>query len=67
MNRTHVVISGTGRARTTFPIQLLIHLGLDTGFDVNAIELFPIARAGFEKDIRDAKAPYIVKSPFTQN
>lgn len=64
MNRTHVVISGTGRAGTTFLIQLLTHLGLDTGFDVNAIELSPIARAGLEKDIRDAKAPYIVKSPF---
>lgn len=71
--RSHVVISGTGRAGTTFLVQLLTHLGLDTGFDVNTMEstltarlagLYPIARAGLEMDIRDVSAPYIVKSPF---
>ena len=63
MSRDHVVITGTGRAGTTFLIQLLTHLGLDTGFDVNALELCPIPRAGLERDVRDANAPYIVKSP----
>jgi hypothetical protein len=64
MIRSHVVITGTGRAGTTFLIQLLTHLGLDTGFDVDTIDLSPIARAGLETDIRDSNAPYIVKSPF---
>jgi hypothetical protein len=64
MIRSHVVITGTGRAGTTFLIQLLTHLGLDTGFYVDTIDLSPIARAGLEMDIRDANAPYIVKSPF---
>jgi hypothetical protein len=78
MNKSHIVISGTGRAGTTFLIQLLTHLGLDTGFDSNTMEvlptardarigpmdLFPIARAGLEMDIRAANAPHIVKTPF---
>jgi hypothetical protein len=78
MIRSHVVITGTGRAGTTFLVQLLTCLGLDTGFDINTMEvlptartahigsmgLSPIARAGLEMDIRHAQAPYIVKSPF---
>ena len=78
MIRSHVIISGTGRAGTTFLVQLLTHLGLDTGFDSNTMEvlqtardarigpmdLFPTARAGLEMDIRHPQAPYIVKSPF---
>ncbi|MEK6322241.1 MAG: hypothetical protein AABN33_11210 [Acidobacteriota bacterium] len=67
MIRSHVVISGTGRAGTTFLVQLLTHLGLNTGLDVNTMELYPIARAGLEMDIRDANAPYIVKDPFLNN
>jgi hypothetical protein len=61
--RRHVVITGTGRTGTSFLVQLLTHLGLDTGYTADTIELFPIARAGLEKDIRDAQAPYIVKDP----
>jgi hypothetical protein len=34
---------GTGRAGTTFLVQLLIHTGLDTGFEVDTIDLSPIA------------------------
>ena len=78
MSRGHVVVSGTGRAGTTFLIELLTRLGLDTGFDSNTMEvlptardarlglmdLFPAARAGLEMDIRHAQAPYIVKSLF---
>src|SRR6266480_1939620 len=67
MIRSHVIISGTGRAGTTFLVQLLTHLGLETGFDINAMELYPIARAGLEIDIRDANAPYIVKSPYLRD
>jgi hypothetical protein len=78
MVRNHVIISGTGRAGTTFLVQLLTCLGLDTGFDSNTMEvlprarearlgsmdIFPMARAGLEMDIRAANAPYIVKTPF---
>jgi hypothetical protein len=74
----HVVISGTGRAGTTFLVELLTHLGLDTGFDSNtmevlptardarigAMDMFPIARSGLEMNICAANAPYIVKTPF---
>jgi hypothetical protein len=64
MIRNHVVISGTGRAGTSFLVQLLTHLGLDTGFDIDSIELCPIARAGLELDIHDENAPYVVKNPY---
>lgn len=62
--RRHVVITGTGRAGTTFLIELLTHLGLETGFKPNEIELDKIARAGLELDIRDENAPYIIKNPW---
>ena len=60
--RHHAIITGTGRAGTTFIVQLLSRLGKDTGGD----GLFPfnqIARAGLEFNIRKASAPYIVKNP----
>ena len=41
MAASHVVISGTGRAGTTFLVQLLTHLGLDTGFDPHTMEALP--------------------------
>lgn len=64
MSRSHVVISGTGRAGTTFLVNLLTRLGLDTGYQPDTID-FPLgSRSGLEMDIRDPKAPYIVKSPF---
>ncbi|MGH6891828.1 MAG: hypothetical protein ACREEP_06190 [Dongiaceae bacterium] len=66
MVRSHVIISGTGRAGTTFLIRLLTFLGLNTGFTVETVKLSPgsqLARAGFDTDIRNANAPYIVKSP----
>jgi hypothetical protein len=73
-----VFISGTGRAGTTFLIQLLTDLGLDTGFDRADAggslpsskpetlqgEYFDTARAGFERDIFRLDNPLIVKSPF---
>jgi len=63
MTRSHVVITGTGRAGTTFLIQLLTNLGLDTGYRADEIALSPLARAGLELDIRAPTAPYIVKNP----
>jgi hypothetical protein len=63
--RRHVVIAGTGRAGTTFLVELLTHLGLDTGFNTQTIQSkkYKDARAGLEHDIRMEKCPYIVKNP----
>ena len=65
MSRNHVLISGTGRAGTTFLVELLTNLGLDTGFKTKNIHKHKnaIARAGLETDIRKDNAPYIVKNP----
>jgi hypothetical protein len=64
MARHHLIISGTGRAGTTFLVQLLTQLGLDTGFTDTTSAIFPNCHAGMELDIRQETAPYIVKSPF---
>jgi hypothetical protein len=60
----HVIISGTGRAGTTFLVQLFTELGLDTGFS-DPFERFREDRnAGMEWNRQNvASAPYIVKSP----
>lgn len=60
----HVLITGTGRAGTSFLVHLLARLGLDTGFDADRLELDPVAHAGLEIDPRWPHAPYIVKSPW---
>lgn len=66
MPSRHVIISGTGRAGTSFLVELLTHLGLDTGYAPEELERrkFKMARAGLEHDIRKPGAPYIVKSPW---
>jgi len=64
MPRHHVIISGTGRTGTTFLVQLLTELGLDTGFSDIHSHVHPHCNAGMELDIRDPNAPYIVKSPW---
>ena len=63
--RKHVVITGTGRNGTTLLVELLTHLGLDTGFRVEDLEAnkSEVGRAGLEHDIRREDSPYIVKSP----
>ncbi len=63
--RRHVVISGTGRAGTTFLVELLTRLGLETGFTTSelASHTDPRARAGLEHELTDAACPYVVKSP----
>lgn len=63
MPRHHTIISGTGRAGTTFLVQLLTELGLNTGFKKGKL-LDPHSHAGMELDIRDPNAPYIIKSPW---
>lgn len=62
--RHHCVISGTGRAGTSFLVQILTHLGVDTGFTVDRLALHTHARAGLEADVRQPGAPYVVKSPW---
>jgi hypothetical protein len=62
--RRHCIIAGTGRAGTSFLVQLLTRLGLPTGFDEKSLVLFADARAGLEQRLGDPDAPYIVKSPY---
>jgi hypothetical protein len=64
MPHKHVVISGTGRAGTTFLVQLLTRLGLETGFTCQTMDIDQNARAGLEHDLRESQPPYIVKSPW---
>ncbi len=64
MSRHHLVISGTGRAGTTFLVQLFTELGLETGFADQQQAVFPNCHAGMESDLRRADAPYVVKSPW---
>jgi hypothetical protein len=59
------MITGVGRAGTTFLVRILTRLGFDTGFAPNSMEVDPISRAGLEIDLRSSRcAPYIVKSPW---
>lgn len=63
--KRHVVISGTGRAGTTFLVELLTNLGLDTGYEKNQLERKKdwIGKAGLEHNLRNKNCPYIVKDP----
>jgi hypothetical protein len=60
-----VIISGTGRSGTTFLVQLLTELGLDTGISAGnwGKKYNEHCNAGLEHDILDPHAPYIVKNP----
>jgi hypothetical protein len=60
----HVVISGTGRAGTTFLVQILTTLGFDTGFRSPREGVYENCHAGMERDLREKNLPYIVKSPW---
>ena len=61
---SHVLITGTGRTGTTFLVQLLTNLGLDTGYTRQNMTLFEYARAGLEHNVAHKNAPYIVKDPW---
>jgi hypothetical protein len=67
MPKSHIIISGTGRAGTTFLIQLLTAMGLDTGFTDTTSALHSNCNAGMEREICDPDAPYIIKSPWLCN
>jgi len=62
--RHHTIISGTGRAGTTFLVKLLTNLGLDTGYSLWDLHVWANCNAGLERDLRAEDAPYIVKSPW---
>ena len=64
--RHHVLITGTGRAGTTFLVELLTRCGLDTGFTPDTLDahIHAESNAGLEHDVRNPNAPYIVKSPW---
>ena len=63
--RPHIVIAGTGRAGTTFLVELLTHLGMDTGFTPQELATLkdPTARAGLEHVEGPDAWPCIVKDP----
>ncbi len=61
--RRHVIISGTGRAGTSFLVQLLTALKQDTGFGPNP-QLLPNCDGGLETNLSLANAPYFVKDPW---
>lgn len=62
--RHHAIISGTGRAGTTFLVSVLTRCGVETGFGEARLELDDLSRAGLESDVRKDDAPYLVKSPW---
>lgn len=60
----HIMVTGTGRAGTSFLIHLLTELGYDTGYKPGEIILHPDSRAGLEHDMRTLDPlPYIIKDP----
>lgn len=59
--KKHVIVSGTGRAGTTFLIEILSEIGIDTGRD--RLGYYDDTRAGLEYDITREDAPYVVKDP----
>jgi hypothetical protein len=60
-----VIITGTGRAGTTFLVRLLTELGLDTGYTRQnwPRDYFTHCDAGLEHNLAEPDAPYIVKNP----
>lgn len=64
--RKHVVITGTGRAGTSYLVELLTFLGLDTGFTPESVSSLKdsVGRAGLEHNILHDNCPYIIKSPW---
>jgi len=60
-----VIITGTGRAGTTFLVRLLTVLGLETGITPQNWhqKFYPGSNAGLEHNLLDPETPYIVKNP----
>ena len=60
--KSYIAISGTGRAGTTFLLNLFHELNLDVG-DVHPSQLSSSSFGGLEHSFLDNNLPYIVKSP----
>lgn len=60
-----LLITGTGRAGTTFLVRLLTELGLDTGFDGEnwRSSYDEHCHAGLEHTLDDPASPYVLKNP----
>ncbi len=60
-----VIVTGTGRAGTTFLMQLFTELGLDTGYTSRnwREHYYEYSSAGLEGDLEGEDGPYIVKNP----
>jgi hypothetical protein len=62
-----VIITGTGRCGTSVLMQLLTHLGFNTGYSREeadrAINKMPKLRAGIEHSIESKREAYILKNP----
>jgi hypothetical protein len=63
--KNKIIITGTGRAGTTFLVELLTELGLDTGYTPATCrqDCHEHCNAGLERELEEPGAPYIVKSP----
>lgn len=61
----HIIITGTGRAGTTFLVQWFTALGFDTGFSADDARsrTNAISNAGLEHHPRRERLPYVAKSP----
>ena len=69
MGNPHIVITGTGRAGTTFLMHLLTELGLETGFSPETLSqnISQDSNSGLEwpnEDFLSGKAPRVFKSPY---
>lgn len=62
----HIIISGTGRAGTTFLVQYLTAIGFDTGYSIDEAiaKVDPISSAGLERGLTEGDLPYVLKSPW---
>lgn len=63
--REKILITGTGRAGTTFLMQLFTAMGFDTGYDLEQArsDVDPISQAGLERLDAGPLSPYVIKSP----
>jgi|GEM_PF-2880107 len=59
---SHAIITGTGRAGTSFLVEFLDACGLDAG-DLTTSYYFAGANAGYEHRPNESDLPYVVKNP----
>lgn len=59
----HIIITGTGRAGTTFLVQLFGHLGFDTGFTLENLRVNEKKKCGLESNGTKKDIPYVIKDP----